>query len=57
MSFGTQLKKNYFLKTVPVIATNLNVYLIIDLLMQDSGECNNKKTANTVGWLNSPIHV
>lgn len=57
MSFGTQLKKNYFLKTVPVTATNLNVYLIIDLLMQDSGECNNKKTANTVGWLNSPIHV
>lgn len=45
MLFGTQLKKEkFFFKTVPVTATNLNVYLIIQWGMQQQ----QKKTQRTL---------
>lgn len=45
MLFGTQLKKEKFFSKLPVTATNLNVYLIIQWGMQQKQQ---KKTQRTL---------
>lgn len=53
MLFGTQLKKRNFFKTA---SDSYEVECISNHTVGNAATTK-KNTANTVGWLNSPIHV